>query len=113
MKKFLLSCVAAASLAACHQEDMDTIPGTDCGSEGHRIEATVDGDGQCLSANITAIASADGTLVLNGLALNGNGVTVQVDSMGYGDFPIDEVNDPCSGWNRARPSTRATMTPVF
>ncbi len=92
MKTLVRILAASLLFSACHQEELNTVPliGSDCGSEGHRVSVTTDGDFQCLSASVIAIGSPEGDVAIQGLGLNGISVTLQIDSVANGDFPIGE-----------------------
>lgn len=94
MKKLIPLFLVA--MAACVKPDDPTatpvLPGS-CGSDGHRIELTIDDADWCANANIAAIASPDGELIVNGLALTGQMFGLQIDSLGLGEFPIDEMHN--------------------
>lgn len=91
-KLITLSAVAAIALSACHTEELDTlpIPGlNDCGSDGHRLEASVNGDGWCANTGLIAMGS-DNTVNITGIAISGSTLILQVDSAGIGTQTIGE-----------------------
>ena len=88
----LLILVATACVKPDDPTATPTLPGS-CGSDGHRMELTVDDADWCANANLAAIASPDGELIVNGLALTGQLFGLQIDSLGVGEFPIDEMHN--------------------
>ncbi|MBL7962743.1 MAG: hypothetical protein JNM31_02760 [Flavobacteriales bacterium] len=82
-------------IAACHPKELDDFNpmSNSCGQEGNRISAVVDGDSWCANASVTAIVSDDQAAILTGVGLTGAAITVQVDSIAYGDHPINEADN--------------------
>ena len=96
MKKLIPLCLLIAAAGCMKPDDptaVPTLPGSGCGSDGHRIQLTIDDADWCANANIAAIASPDGELIVNGLAITGQLFGLQIDSIGLGTFPMDEVNN--------------------
>lgn len=94
MKKILPACAFISLFAACAVEEnpvvQTIVPG--CGSDGHRLEADLGGAGFCAEGSLVAI-SEEGALVINGLALNGSGLTLQIDSLFVGQHESNEASN--------------------
>ena len=94
MKRAVLVPIAVALLlcsTGCAKEaaeELGLIP-AGCGSEGARLEATVNGNSWCADANLTAAANGDEILV-NGITVTGGTLTFQLDSMAVGAHPLRE-----------------------
>ena len=84
-------------LASCAKDTEDIaqetviLPAT-CGSDGARIQATIDGSAYCGSAQVLATGD-EGTVIATGVDLLGNTLIVQADSLALGIQPITEANN--------------------
>ena len=115
--------LCGAVLVGCTKPDDQVAPVVNsCGSDGQRIEISVDNNGWCANASVSAMASPDGQALISGLALNGQMFTLAIDSMAIGTFIIDdmdnittwtEVGMPSPPWPiiPANWSSRRTMPP--
>jgi hypothetical protein len=83
------------SFSACGKEALDVaqdvgILPSGCGSDGARLQASVDGEDYCASAQVLAIG--DGTSVMiTGLDLLGNTLVLQLDTLGVGEHAMTEA----------------------
>ncbi|MFZ1688645.1 MAG: DUF6252 family protein [Flavobacteriales bacterium] len=94
MKNLASAFVSVCLLAACAVEENPVVqtitPG--CGSDGHRLEADLGGAAFCAEGSLVAVAG-EGALTINGLALNGSGLTLQIDSLFVGSHESNEANN--------------------
>ena len=94
MKNILPALAIVSLFAACMVEEnpvAQTItPG--CGSEGNRMEADLGGAAFCAEGSLIAVAG-EGALTINGLALNGSGLTLQIDSLFVGSHESNEASN--------------------
>ncbi|MBL7953075.1 MAG: hypothetical protein JNM62_15305 [Flavobacteriales bacterium] len=93
----LLLIVSIITLSACAKagqevaEELGIIPST-CGSDGARVQAEVDGSSFCGDAQI--IAMSDGhSATVSGIALLGNTLSLQLDTLGVGTYTISEADN--------------------
>ncbi|MEO8066514.1 MAG: DUF6252 family protein [Flavobacteriales bacterium] len=94
MKNIISSLAFISLFAACAVEENPVVqtiaPG--CGSDGHRLEADLGGAGFCAEGSLVAVAG-EGALTINGLALNGSGLTIQIDSLFVGQHESNEASN--------------------
>jgi hypothetical protein len=93
----LLVLVSLISLVACAKagkevaEELGIIPSS-CGSDGARIQATVNGNDFCADGQIIAVS--DGvSVMITGIGLLGNTLSLQIDSIAEGTFPVTEAEN--------------------
>ncbi|HRH36756.1 MAG TPA: hypothetical protein PK760_00330 [Flavobacteriales bacterium] len=83
-----IACVKETEKAA---QDTGILP-TTCGSDGHRLQATIDGVNYCGNAQV--IATGDSTTVIaTGVDLLGNTIVVQADSLVVGEQAINMTSN--------------------
>jgi hypothetical protein len=113
MKNTTLYLLLLCSTAACTKpgEQVTPLLTNECGSEGHRIQFTVDNNDWCANASVSAIASPDGELILSGLSLTGQMFVVQIDSMGVGTLPVNEGANAMSWTDVGNTFTSTTDDP--
>lgn len=93
----LLLLVSILTLSACARagkevaEELGIIPST-CGSDGARVEASVNGNSFCADGNVSAISEGTSATVI-GLGLLGSGITLQVDTLATGTYVMDEAEN--------------------
>lgn len=94
MKQLVPAFALATLFSACAMEENPVVqtitPG--CGTDGNRMEADLGGASFCAEGNLTAIAG-EGGLIINGLALNGVSLTLQVDSLFVGQHESNEASN--------------------
>ncbi|MBK7554739.1 MAG: hypothetical protein IPO17_00505 [Flavobacteriales bacterium] len=94
MKNIAASLVLVSLFAACAIEEnpiVQTItPG--CGTDGNRFQADLGGADFCAEGSLVAVAG-EGALTINGLALNGVSLTLQIDSLQVGLHESNEANN--------------------
>jgi len=85
----------ALSLSSCAKDSVDVaqdlglLPNT-CGSDGARVQASIDGASYCASAQI--IATGDGTsVIVTGVDLTGGTLVLQLDTLAVGDHAMTEA----------------------
>ncbi len=84
-------------LTACEKDttevaqDVGVLP-QGCGSDGARLQATVDGNTYCASAQVLAVGEGF-SVTVTGVDLTGNTIILQADSIGVGTQPITEANN--------------------
>jgi hypothetical protein len=84
-----LSLVSCAKDSVDVAQDLGLLPNT-CGSDGARMQASVDGDSYCANAQI--IATGDGAAVIvTGVALSGGTLVLQLDTLAIGDHAMTEA----------------------
>jgi hypothetical protein len=72
-------------------QDLGILPNT-CGSDGSRVQASVDGDSYCANAQI--IATGDGTsVIVTGVDLTGGTLVLQLDTLAVGDHAMTEASN--------------------
>lgn len=72
-------------------QDVGVIP-AGCGTNGARMQATVDGASYCASAHVHAVGTDD-AVVVTGVDLAGNSLILQADTLGIGDHLITEAQN--------------------
>lgn len=72
-------------------QDVGILPST-CGSDGARVEATIDGSSYCGSTHIIATGS-EGTVIVTGVDLTGSTLVVQADSLALGEQAITDATN--------------------
>lgn len=90
----ILLCLLATSCAKETTElaqEVGIIP-AGCGSNGARMQATIDGASYCASAHVQAVGSDD-AVVVTGVDLAGNSLILQADTLGIGDHLISEAEN--------------------
>lgn len=63
-----------------------------CGTDGNRFQADIGGAAFCAEGSLVAMAG-EGALTINGLALNGVSLTLQIDSLAVGLHESNEANN--------------------
>jgi hypothetical protein len=87
--------VLALSLASCAKDSVDVAQdlgflSITCGSDGARVQASVDGDSYCANAQI--IATGDGaSVIVTGVALSGGTLVLQLDTLAVGEHAMTEA----------------------
>lgn len=70
-------------------QDLGLLPNS-CGSDGARVQASVDGDSYCANAQI--IATGDGaSVIVTGVALSGGTLVLQLDTLAVGEHAMTEA----------------------
>lgn len=72
-------------------QDVGILPST-CGSDGARVQATIDGASYCGNAQIIATGS-EGTVIVTGVDLSGSTLVVQADSLAVGEQAITDATN--------------------
>jgi hypothetical protein len=86
---FLFSSCAKDSVDLA--QDLGILPNT-CGSDGSRVQASVDGDSYCANAQI--IAMGDGTsVIVTGVDMTGGTLVLQLDTLAVGDHAMTEASN--------------------
>lgn len=86
-----------AGLVSCAKDTEDLaqsagiLPST-CGSDGARVQATVDGNSYCGNAQVLATGD-EGTVIVTGVDLLGNTLIIQADSLVVGTQAITEATN--------------------
>ncbi|MBK8498295.1 MAG: hypothetical protein IPL52_05645 [Flavobacteriales bacterium] len=86
--------IGFASCAKDTQEvaqDTGILPAT-CGSNGARVQASIDGSPYCSNAQVIATGD-EGTVIVTGVDLLGSTLIVQADSLAIGAQPITDANN--------------------
>lgn len=97
MQRYLPLAIIAIALVSCAKDtteiaqDTGILPST-CGSDGARIEATVDGNSYCGSAQVIATGE-ESTVIVTGVDLTGNTLIVQADSLAIGVHEVTDANN--------------------
>lgn len=83
------------SLSACGKETLDVaqdvgILPAGCGTEGARLEANIDGEDYCASAQVLAVGDGS-SVVVTGIDLLGNTLILQLDTLAVGDHAMTEA----------------------
>lgn len=101
MRSHILSVVTyitiIAALSGCAKDtaelaqDAGILPST-CGSDGARIQATIDGASYCGSAQVIATGS-EGTVIVTGVDLTGSTLIIQADSLVVGEQAITDATN--------------------
>ena len=93
---YSLAAVAVTfALAGCAKEtqelaqEVGLLPST-CGSDGARLQATVDGSSYCANAQVIA-TGGDGSAFVTGFDLTGSSIILQFDTLGVGTHAITEA----------------------
>ena len=93
----ILLIATIATLTACAKagkevaEELGIVPSS-CGSDGARVQATIDGDSFCADGHIMAVS--DGTSAnISGIGLLGSTITVQLDTLAEGTYVINEAEN--------------------
>lgn len=94
MKNMLPAFAFVSLFVSCMVEENPVVqtltPG--CGTDGNRMEADLGGAAFCAEGSLVAVAG-EGALTINGLALNGSGLTLQIDSLFVGQHESNEANN--------------------
>ncbi len=83
------------ALAGCAKEtqelaqEVGLLPST-CGSDGARLQATVDGSSYCANAQVIA-TGGDGSAFVTGFDYTGSSIILQFDTLGVGTHAITEA----------------------
>lgn len=85
---FLTSCEKDTEERA---QDAGILP-TTCGSDGARLQATVDGSSYCGSAQLIAMGE-DSTVIVTGIDLTGNTLVVQADELVVGEQVVTDASN--------------------
>lgn len=72
-------------------QDVGLLP-SGCGSDGARLEASVDGVGYCANMQLLATGS-DGSVIVTGVDLEGNTLVLQFDELAVGAHVISEASN--------------------
>lgn len=72
-------------------QDAGVLPAS-CGSDGARIQATVDGSSYCASAQVHAVGDGQ-SVIVTGVGLTGTTLVVQMDSIAVGTQSITEASN--------------------
>ena len=88
---FCLLITSCAKDTAEVAQDLGVIP-AGCGSNGARMQATIDGATYCASAHVHAVGTDD-AVVVTGVDLTGNSLILQADTLGVGDHLISEAQN--------------------
>ena len=97
MRSITLLLAIIIGLTACQKDttevaqDVGVLP-QGCGSDGARLQATVDGNSYCASAQVVAVGEGF-SVTVTGVDLTGNTIILQADSIGMGTQPITEANN--------------------
>lgn len=89
--------LAATCLTACVKdekevaEDLGIVPST-CGSDGARLQATVEGSSYCATAQLIAVGDPSSVLV-TGVDMLGSTLILQVDTLGVGTHTVSEAEN--------------------
>jgi hypothetical protein len=87
----LLTLSACAKAGKEVAEELGIVP-TTCGTDGARMEATV-GDGSfCADGQIIAVSDGS-TAMVTGIGLLGNTLSLQLDTLDPGTYPITEAQN--------------------
>ena len=112
MKKGLYPALILLVFGCVKEDGSVALPGVGaCGSDGHRIELSVDGNGWCAAANVTGVASPDGEALITGLGLSGQLFAFQIDSIMVGDFAINEAGNAVTWTENSDNFTSTTTDP--
>mgnify|MGYP007127719266 CR=1 FL=1 len=84
----LSACVKAGKEVA---EELGIVPSS-CGTDGARLEASVNGNAFCADGNLSAISDGTSATVI-GLGLLGSAVTLQVDTLAAGTYVMNEAEN--------------------
>lgn len=92
---FIMAMVPVMLISCTKEEDPPTpLPGlppaAHCGSEGARLTATFDGSAWCANMNLWASPAA-GEITISGLTSLGSTLTLQIDSLAMGSYPMTEA----------------------
>jgi len=93
----ILLIATIATLSACAKagkevaEELGIVPSS-CGSDGARMQATVDGATFCADGHIMAVSDHTSANI-SGIGLLGNTITLQVDTLAEGTYVIDEAEN--------------------
>ena len=86
-----------AGLVSCAKDTEDLaqsagiLPST-CGSDGARVQATVDGNSYCGNAQVLATGD-EGSVMVTGIDLLGNTLVIQLDSLALGQQAITDATN--------------------
>lgn len=110
MKKAIYPVLLLLATGCVKEDGSIAVPGVgECGSDGHRIELSVDGNGWCAGASVNGAASPDGEALISGLAVSGQLFALQIDSMAVGEFSMNEVANAAS-WTEGGDNFTSTNT---
>lgn len=93
----LLLLVASFTLFACAKagkevaEELGIVPST-CGTDGARVQATVGSDAFCADGQIVAVGDGN-TALVTGIGLLGNTLSIQLDTLVAGSYPINDASN--------------------
>lgn len=94
-KPIVLALILGLTFTGCAKEvaeELGIIPTIPCGTDGARMQATINGADWCADATLIAMGTSD-ELLLNGISLGGSTISLQLDSMTVGDHPLDEFHN--------------------
>ena len=112
MKPLFLLSLGILTLTACQPDDVVdlVVPGNSCGSDGARVQTTVDGNDWC--ANASVIGVGDGSsITITGVNLTGGTLIMQLDSLATGPQAITEADNAMMYMNLGLPHTPLTTDP--
>ncbi|MBK9193427.1 MAG: hypothetical protein IPO17_00230 [Flavobacteriales bacterium] len=89
--------VIIVGLTGCAKESADLaqdvgLLSNTCGTEGARLQATVDGASYCGNAQLIATGS-EGTVIVTGVDLTGSTLIIQADSLAVGEQAITDATN--------------------
>lgn len=97
MKQLAYLALASIVLSSCLKDteelaqDTGLLP-SGCGSNGARVQASVDGASYCAGAQV--LATGDGqSVIVTGVGLTGTTLIIQIDSLATGTQPMTEASN--------------------
>lgn len=111
----LLLMMTIATLTACVKagkevaEELGIVPSS-CGTDGARIEASVDGTTFCADGQIVAVSEGN-TATITGLGLLGSSLSMELDTLEAGTHPINEARNAIMYMSLGTPYTSMADQP--
>ncbi|HRH68027.1 MAG TPA: hypothetical protein PLB89_00835 [Flavobacteriales bacterium] len=111
----LLLLMTIATLSACVKagkevaEELGIVPSS-CGTDGARIEAQVDDASFCADGQIVALSDGH-TATITGLGLLGSSLSLELDTLEAGTYPINEARNAIMYMSLGTPYTSMADQP--